>query len=127
MDAHGTSLPRSRQPRIDPNVLLPKLPNPRDLQPFPTAVSVEYVGHSSAVTCLSCDPTGQWLATGADDKTVRFWEVNTGRCMKVVQCDDVINAVQWCPNTATSLLAIATGTTYVVQNRDLRVGEMDLP
>lgn len=63
--------------------LLPKLPDPKDLQPFPTAVSLSYEGHKDAVTCLSVDPTGQWLATGSDDKSVRVWEITTGRCMKV--------------------------------------------
>lgn len=68
---------------VDPSSLIPKLPNPRDLQPFPTQQAVLYSGHQDKVTSLTVDPSGQWLATGSEDKTVRFWELMTGRCMKV--------------------------------------------
>ena len=68
---------------VDPESLLPKLPNPRELQPFPTTQAVVYSGHLGKVTSLSLDPSGQWLVTGSDDKTVRFWELRTGRSVKV--------------------------------------------
>ena len=50
---------------VDPDSLIPKLPNPRDLQPFPNSPAILYMGHTDKVTCLSIDPTGQWLATGS--------------------------------------------------------------
>ena len=77
--------PRARRIRmnVNPDDLLPKLPSPRDLQPFPATQGVIYLGHTSRVTCITVDPTGQWLATGSDDTTVRLWELLSGRCMKV--------------------------------------------
>ena len=43
--------PRSRKKRIniDPESLVPKLPKPADLQPFPMTMCLEYIGHSAKV------------------------------------------------------------------------------
>lgn len=144
--------PRVRRKRmhIDPQSLVPKLPKPRDLQPFPTTLCQRYLGHTGkvrrqgaltgsvadnergvlparaaaalrdkrAAACeikehnvawmfsgfrlslavyqglagwltlraspppppaqvrsLSTDASGQWLASGGDDGTLRLWEV----------------------------------------------------
>ncbi|EOA99124.1 Ribosome biogenesis protein BOP1, partial [Anas platyrhynchos] len=60
--------PRQRKMRVnvDPEDLIPKLPKPRDLQPFPTTQALVYRGHTSLVRCLSISPSGQWLASGED-------------------------------------------------------------
>ena len=43
--------PRSKKKRInvDPQSLLPKLPKPQDLQPFPTTLLLRYTGHTARV------------------------------------------------------------------------------
>uniref|UniRef100_A0A8C3SFM0 BOP1 ribosomal biogenesis factor n=1 Tax=Chelydra serpentina TaxID=8475 RepID=A0A8C3SFM0_CHESE len=58
--------PRQRKMRVnvDPEDLIPKLPKPRDLQPFPTTQALVYRGHTSLVRCLSISPSGQWLVSG---------------------------------------------------------------
>jgi BOP1NT (NUC169) domain len=56
--------PRVRQRRVhidDPKSLLPSLPKPRDLQPFPTRLAKRFIGHtahvrSKAKTCSSSAP-----------------------------------------------------------------------
>jgi len=55
---------RCIQLQINPEDLLPKLPRPRDLRPFPTAQALNYAGHTGKVRSVSVDSTGQWLATG---------------------------------------------------------------
>nr|WP_306337387.1 caspase family protein [Streptomyces sp. KL118A] len=40
------------------------------------------VGHKSAVNDLAFDPATRRLATAADDKTVRLWDVETGRLLR---------------------------------------------
>uniref|UniRef100_A0A8D3BYV8 Ribosome biogenesis protein BOP1 n=1 Tax=Scophthalmus maximus TaxID=52904 RepID=A0A8D3BYV8_SCOMX len=79
--------PRQRKMRVNvnPEDLIPKLPKPKDLQPFPTTQSLVYRGHSGLVRSISVSPSGQWLASGSDDGSVRFWEVCSSRCMKTVQ------------------------------------------
>lgn len=59
------------------------------------------------VRCISVDPTGQWLASGSDDKTVKFWEVCTGRCLKTIPMEHAVQSLGWNPNPQCSLLAAA--------------------
>lgn len=131
--------PRVRQPKldIDPDSLVPELPSPKDLRPFPIKHSIIYAGHKGRVRTVSVDPTGQFLATGGDDGTVRVWEILTGRelwRLNVVKADthddsdeeedeeeessdeekdrsqdDHVDIVQWNPNAENGILAAAAG------------------
>lgn len=108
---------RKNKLNIDPESLIPELPSPKDLRPFPIKTSTLYEGHNGKIRTLSIDPTGNWLATGSDDGTVRIWEVLTGREVhRFVIIDDVedntddhIEAVQWNPDPECGILAIAAG------------------
>ena len=51
-----------RRLAIDPESLVPKLPDPRDLKPFPNALCRSFIGHTTAVVALDCSQDGQWLA-----------------------------------------------------------------
>lgn len=51
--------------------MVPQLPNPKDLEPFPTVLSITYTGHAEMVRTLTVDAKGQYLASGSDDKTVK--------------------------------------------------------
>ncbi|XP_053190750.1 ribosome biogenesis protein bop1 [Scomber japonicus] len=92
--------PRQRKMRVNvnPEDLIPKLPKPKDLQPFPTTQSLVYRGHSGLVRSISVSPSGQWLASGSDDGSIRFWEVCSSRCMKTVQVGGAVKSVTWNPN-----------------------------
>ena len=56
--------PRSRKKRIniDPESLVPKLPKPMDLQPFPMTMCLEYIGHSAKASRSHACP---WLCVVA--------------------------------------------------------------
>lgn len=106
--------PRTRIKRMDvrdPEDLVPKLPKPKELQPFPTILCLSYLGHSSKVTSLSVHVSGQWLLSGSRDLTVKLWEVKTGRCMETWTFDHSVHSVAWCPKANSSLFAVATGKT----------------
>lgn len=113
--------PRQRKMRVnvDPEDLIPKLPKPKDLQPFPTTQSLVYRGHSSLVRCISLSPSGQWLASGSDDCTVRLWEVSTARCMKTIEVGGAVKSIAWNPNPAICLVALAFNQTVLVLNPGL--------
>eukprot|EP00928_Gymnodinium_smaydae_P020453 TRINITY_DN17902_c0_g2_i1.p1 TRINITY_DN17902_c0_g2~~TRINITY_DN17902_c0_g2_i1.p1 ORF type:complete len:733 (-),score=140.95 TRINITY_DN17902_c0_g2_i1:349-2547(-) len=92
-------VPRALKQRmnVDPDSLLPKLPSPKDLRPFPTHIAVSYDGHTGMVRGVAVDPSGQWIATVSGDKTLRIWEVATGRCYRRLDFEDTATAVAWNP------------------------------
>ncbi|XP_053672587.1 ribosome biogenesis protein BOP1 homolog isoform X2 [Anopheles nili] len=110
--------PRSRRTRIavGPEYLIPKLPSPRDLQPFPTLQNLIYTGHTDMIRCMSVEPKGEYLVTGSDDKTVKIWEISTARCIRTIPTGDIIRSVAWCPNSKISLVAVASGKRVLLIN-----------
>ncbi|MES1913298.1 MAG: hypothetical protein MHM6MM_005497 [Cercozoa sp. M6MM] len=90
--------------RIKPDSLLPSLPDPSQLRPFPVALSIEYkgavffctallliaevslalAGHVSGwkVRGMEISPCGEYLATCGHDGRVCVFEVTTGRLLR---------------------------------------------
>lgn len=105
--------PRVRRSKlnIDPESLLPKLPSPEELKPFPTTCATVFRGHKGRVRSLAVDPSGIWLATGGDDGTIRVWELLTGRQLWSVKLsdEDAVNVVRWRPGKDAVILAAAAG------------------
>jgi ribosome biogenesis protein ERB1 len=105
--------PRVRKNRlnIDPASLLPKLPRPEELRPFPTVCATLFRGHEGRVRSLAIDPSGVWLASGGDDGTVRVWELLTGRQVwsAKVGDDEAVNVVRWRPGRDAVILSAAAG------------------
>ena len=56
----------------DPEILVPKLPKPQDLQPFPVVLSLRYTGHTKPVRSLATDVSGQWLLSGSGGRAGRL-------------------------------------------------------
>ncbi|XP_006822853.1 ribosome biogenesis protein bop1-B-like [Saccoglossus kowalevskii] len=113
--------PRQRKMRVqvNPEDLIPKLPKPKELQPFPTVQAIVYKGHSNLIRSISVDPSGQWLASGSDDSTVKLWEVISGRCLKTIPVSGAVHCVAWCPNVLLSLLAIVVDDNVHILNTGL--------
>ncbi|KAL8488580.1 hypothetical protein ACS0TY_024748 [Phlomoides rotata] len=110
--------PRVHKKRIniDPESLKPKLPSRRDLRPYPTTCYLEYRGHTGPVMTISAEVTGQWLASGSKDGTVRIWEVETGRCLRVWEFGETIEEVAWSPLPELPMLAVAAGLDVFILN-----------
>ncbi|OAK98997.1 ribosome biogenesis protein ERB1 [Phaeosphaeriaceae sp. SRC1lsM3a] len=105
--------PRVRRNRlnIDPDSLLPKLPDPEDLKPFPTTCAAIFRGQEGRVRCVSVDPQGIFVASGGDDGYVRIWELLTGRQVWNARLSDeeAVDTVQWRPTKDAAVLAAAAG------------------
>ncbi|KAJ8109291.1 hypothetical protein ONZ43_g6177 [Nemania bipapillata] len=103
--------PRVRKNRlnIDPTSLLPKLPRPEELRPFPTVASIEFAGHEGRVRSVAVDSTGQWLASGGDDGTVRVWGLSDGKQQWQVKLssEDPVDVVRWRPGQDGLILSAA--------------------
>ena len=122
--------PRAIRKRVtDPSSLLPQLPDPKELEPFPKEVSIKYEVRDpefqqqedklKRVRCLSVSPCGQWMVSGYDNGEVRVWEVMTARCMgvwKLGTADAPILSVAWNPNKMVSLIAVVTGKNVILVN-----------
>jgi ribosome biogenesis protein ERB1 len=105
--------PRIRKNRlqIDPNSLLPKLPRPEELKPFPTVCQTIYHGHEGRVRSVAIDPSGSYMASGGDDGVVRIWELLSGRQVwnAKLASDEAVHVVRWRPPRDTSILVAAAG------------------
>ncbi|KAL9089620.1 MAG: hypothetical protein Q9165_005652 [Trypethelium subeluteriae] len=107
--------PRIRRSKlnIDPESLLPKLPSPEELRPFPTACATIFRGHKGRVRSVDVDPSGNWVATAGDDGTVRVWHILSGRqCWTAkISSDEAVNVVRWRPGRDAFILTAAAGET----------------
>ncbi|XP_058462630.1 ribosome biogenesis protein BOP1 homolog isoform X2 [Malaya genurostris] len=110
--------PRGKRTRVTvgPEYLIPKLPSPRDLQPFPTLQNLIYKGHTNMIRSISVEPKGEYLVTGSDDQTIKIWEISTARCIKTIETGDIVRSVAWCPNSKISLVAVASGKRLLLVN-----------
>ncbi|KAB5563682.1 hypothetical protein DKX38_003736 [Salix brachista] len=113
--------PRVRKKRIniDPESLKPKLPSRKDLKPYPATCYLEYKGHKGAVMSISTETSGHWIASGSSDGTVRLWEVETCRCIKVWEFGEVVQYVAWNPLPELPILAVSVGQDVFLLNTGL--------
>ncbi|KAG5484731.1 hypothetical protein LSCM1_06552 [Leishmania martiniquensis] len=107
--------PRAQRTRlvVDPEKLLPELPDPKDLRPYPEKLSFHYKGHTATVRSVSVSPNGQYLATGCDDHLVRVYEVQTGRLMKRYDMGAPVQQVEFSPSRSLNILAVAVEYSLV--------------
>eukprot|EP00475_Leptophrys_vorax_P016117 TRINITY_DN2253_c0_g1_i1.p1 TRINITY_DN2253_c0_g1~~TRINITY_DN2253_c0_g1_i1.p1 ORF type:complete len:770 (-),score=224.39 TRINITY_DN2253_c0_g1_i1:43-2226(-) len=91
---------------MDPESLIPKLPDPATLKPFPSKISIEFFGHTGRVRSISTSPCGQWLASGGEDGTVKIWEVDTARLYRSYEFGATVKKVAWNPVKERPILAV---------------------
>eukprot|EP00871_Galdieria_phlegrea_P002643 jgi/Galph1/337/GphlegSOOS_G5090.1 len=93
---------RKLKSQIDLQSLLPKLPSPEDLKPFPDT-QVSFLGpHQSAVLSVSVNATGQWLACSCLDGYLYIWEIASGICRRKINLAEKIKSFYDSENTALS-------------------------
>jgi WD40 repeat protein len=50
-------------------------------------------GHTAYVHCVAFAPSGSLAFSGADDETVRIWNVSSGRLVRVIECDEDVRSL----------------------------------
>lgn len=87
--------------------LIPKLPDPSTLRPFPTYKALS-VNHQARVRAVSVSPGGEWVVSGDDTGEIRLWEVLVGRTVKTWRSNSKIMDLEWCPRKDISLFIVGT-------------------
>ncbi|MFE5214057.1 MULTISPECIES: WD40 repeat domain-containing protein [unclassified Streptomyces] len=54
-------------------------------------------GHTGSVLAVVIAPGGTWLATTADDGTVRIWDAAEGRTVAIARADGALHSCAWGP------------------------------
>jgi len=93
--------------QIDPNSLIPKLPSPSSLKPFPVYKSLQVPHEGHRVRAISVSPDGGWVVSGDESGVVRLWEVMVGKEVKRWKFQGKIGAVEWSPRTDVSFFVVA--------------------
>ena len=77
-------------------------------------------GHDNWVRALIFHPSGKLLLSASDDKTIRIWEVSTGRCMKTVEAHThFVATIAW----GRQKVSVSLGKTNGVEGAESRSGE----
>lgn len=85
----SASLPSSSRdaPPAPPQASVVAVPAPLPAEPPAGAQKPDrllQVGHTSPVDALAFSPDRRWLASGSGDKTIRIWDVETGRSLRTL-------------------------------------------
>lgn len=107
--------PRVKKKRIhmNPEELIPKIPEPSQLRPFPTALNITYHGHSASVDAMDVSPSGKYLITGDASGHIIIWEVLSSRKLFEDKLEDPIRWINW---SKKGLVLIASGTNVDIFN-----------
>lgn len=84
--------------------ILPTLPKPEELKPFPTKENILYRGHDSTVTAMICDPTGKFLISADNGGFIYFWDILTAKIIKRIDISDDVQSITY--NTTLNLICI---------------------
>ncbi|KZT26938.1 ribosome biogenesis protein ERB1 [Neolentinus lepideus HHB14362 ss-1] len=95
-----------RRLQIDPDSLIPKLPSPSSLKPFPSYRGLWFTHGKGRARCLSVSLDGAWVVSGDEGGVVSLWEVTVGREVKRWTFSGKIGSLEWCPRTDVSFFVV---------------------
>ena len=108
---------RKKMNIADPNMLIPELPSPSDLKPFPNTLSIDFKFHKSCVRSISVSKCGRYLASGDQEGNLLIWNIRTTKILRKYKLEnDVIDSIEWCPSETNCLLSVSNEEqVYVIQ------------
>lgn len=76
-------------------------------------------GHDNWVRALAFHPSGKYLLSASDDKTIRVWELSTGRCIKTVDAHNhFVTTLAWGRQPAGGATATTNGVNGASSTTD---------
>lgn len=108
--------PRVTRPKIniDPESLIPDLPDPESFRPFPEILQMKFEGHEVPITHIDFINNGEFLASGDSSGIVKIWETQTGKCLETIQLKKRVYWLSW--NPVQPLLAICSGKNVFLKS-----------
>jgi WD40 repeat protein len=58
----------------------------------------QFSGHEDSIFGLAFSPDGERLVTGSHDRTVRIWNVMSGKCLVLAGHENLVESVAWSPD-----------------------------
>jgi ribosome biogenesis protein ERB1 len=102
---------KKRKVHVDPDSLLPELPPPSSLKPFPSFANVYYSGHKHRIRSIKTDNTGKYLASGDESGLVLIFDVSSSRILKRYQFEDAALSIDW---SKQGIILVAEGSNLHV-------------
>jgi ribosome biogenesis protein ERB1 len=99
---------------LDPNALIPKLPSPSSLRPFPNYKSHKVFHDAVRTRAISVSPDGAWVVSGDESGLVFLWEVNVGKVVKRWNFESKIGALEWCPRQDVDFFVVGVYVLFPV-------------
>ncbi len=79
---------------FDQNILITACGKNVYLWKFDTGVCFKVLqGHTGLINSISMSKNGLRIVSGSKDKTVRVWDVVSGECSGLGECEDIVNSV----------------------------------
>ena len=104
---------KKRKVHMNPDDLLPELPPPSSLKPFPSFANIYYRGHESRVRTIKVNTTGTHLVSGDEKGNVFMFDVRTSRIIKKWKFEDTIYSIDW---ASTGFIGVGEGNRFHMIN-----------
>ena len=79
---------------INENDILPDLPKPEELRPFPTKECIVYKGHESSIRAICCDPNGNVLISADNGNLIFFWDIPTAKIITKFYLKEKVRSIK---------------------------------